>query len=237
MENPKKMNNREHYKIFHSAKHEYELKNKETGGVFGQTIVDYEIYKRTDVSNLTNVRGYLLLVKQRIIVPNATEYVAGAASITSYKNYPAIIENKIKLDVNNKAKIQISNIFPRTLNSNVTTNTSSQTGSTSSTIHQNTTGSSSSNVNTFGVGLSLGFFGELPIGGVTLSYSHSWMSGKSSQNTTGGTSSMHADQSYSNSMSVKDWSAYSSLSKDNKSLTWLWGQSYPWDVIDRKSVV
>ena len=40
--------------------------------------------------------------------------------------------------------------------------------------NENTSGSSHTNVNTFGVAITGGFFGEMPMGSLTLDYSHCW---------------------------------------------------------------
>jgi hypothetical protein len=219
------------YKNFFSSIQNFPLHSENQNETFGDTEIEYSIYKRTDVSNLKKVQGYLLLLKQRLRIPNKNNYVPGSSSISGYENYPAIIQNTIDLKINNNAKIKLTNLFPRTLNSNVTTNSSTQSGSSNAIAHQHTTGSSTSNVNTFGVGLSAGFFGELPLGALSLNYSHSWISGQSKSDTQSDSNSFEKQLGYSNSMSIKDWSAYSNVSNNNQSITWIWGQSYPWDVI------
>lgn len=219
------------YKNFFTSIQNFPLDTSNGNEAFGHSDVEYSIFKRTDVSNLKHIPGYLLILKQRLRIPNKNPYVPGSSSINAYENYPAIIQNTVNLQINNNASVKIANLFPRTLNSNVTTSSSSQTGSSSSVGHQHTAGSSTSNVNTFGVGITAGFFGELPIGSLSLNYSHSWIKGKSSSDTNRDSSALEKDLSYSNSMSIKDWSAYSNLSEDSQSITWIWGQSYPWDVI------
>lgn len=219
------------YKNFFSSIQDFTLQDGDKNNTFGHSTVEYTILKRTDVSNLKKVPGYLLLVKQTLRIPNKNNYVPGSSSIHAYENYPAIIQNNIDLKTNNNATIKLSNLFPRTLNSNVTTSSSSQTGSSSSVSHQHTTGSSTSNVNTFGVGISAGFFGEMPIGAISLNYSHSWINGHSSSQSDSQSNSLEKQLAYSNSMSIKDWSAYSNVSDNNQSISWIWGQSYPWDVI------
>ena len=226
------INNNINYKNFFTSAKTFPLST--TGGKdgqFGYSDIEYTILKRTDVTNLTKVHGYLLVMKQRIFIPNEMDYVPGSSTITSYENYPAIIENNVDLKINNQATVKLASIFPRTLNSNVTTSSTSQAGTTSSVGHQHTTGSSTSNVNTFGVGLMGGFFGEIPMGSVSLNYSHSWIHDTSKSNSDSTASSAEKDLSYSNSMSIKDWSSYSNISENNKSIRWVWGQSYPWDVI------
>lgn len=219
------------FQIFNTARRVIDLKSDETGAVFGRSCIDYEIYKRTDVSNLKQIKGYLVLVRQRIVIPSTTSYSAGSTSITAYQDYPAIIENRVNIDVNNNANVVLDSVFPRTLNSSISTNSTSSSESSSSITHQNTVGSNSSNVNTFGVSIGGGFFGPQLTGELLLNYSHSWERSTSSENSSGGATSTQTNVSHSNSMSVKDWSAYSSVEDDDKSLTWLWGQTYPWDVI------
>ena len=67
-------------------------------------------------------------MKQRIIIPNNNTPNLGALSVQNYDNYPAILNNKITLNVNNNAKIKIHDLFPKTLNSNVNINSSSHNG-------------------------------------------------------------------------------------------------------------
>lgn len=102
---------------------------------------------------------------------------------------------------------------------------------TTSTTQQHTSGSTTSNINTFGVNVNVGGFGDLPVGGVGVSYTHSWENSHSKSDTTGSGSDVDQGTSAAASMTVKDWSACSSLSEDHTSLTWYWGQTYPWDVI------
>lgn len=224
------MANRRRFKTFYSAIQEHDLTNS-AGTQFGRSVCEYQILKRTDVSNLTNIKGYLLHVKQRLVIPNQNPYQLGITTLDAYNNYPAIIHNVINVQVNNGATLKLSGVFPRTLNSNVTVSGSSSAGTSNSVSHQSTSGSSTSNVNTFGFGISGGLFGDSPVFDVSLSYSHSWIDGTTSQTSSGTQQGAQAGTSSSNTMSVKDWSAYSQLSDDNATLSWIWGQSYPWDVI------
>ena len=221
---------RQRFSTFYSASSNTDLKDS-SGAAFGQSILEYQIYRRTDVANLKHEKGYYLQVKQRLIIPNPNSYTLGAETVAAYKNYPAIIQNKLNLKLNNAATARIAHVFPRTLNSQVTVNSSAATGQSNTTSHQTTSGSSTSNVNTFGVSASLGFFGSNPVGDLGLSYTHSWIRGSSTESSRGGAAESSTDNSFENTMSVKDWSAYSQLGDDNLSLSWIWGQSYPWDVI------
>lgn len=199
---------------------------------FGKSFTRYEIYRRRDVSNLNSILGYLVVMKQRIIIPNQNVQSPGPTSSTSYNNYPAILLNKIDIQVNNAgAQVTMQSIFPRTLNSSVSTSSSSNTGSSNSNSVENSNGSSNTNVNTFGVSIMGGFFGELPMGSISLDYSHSWENSKFSSAMTGRSSALESSNSAGESMSIKDWSSYGYLDNDSVSPRWIFGQSFPWDVI------
>ena len=221
---------RQRYVSFYGYQKTFELKDGQ-GALFGKSINEYQIYRRTDISNLSNTKGYFVSAKQRFIIPNLNSYSVGSSSTDSYTNYPAILENKTSLAINNSGVARISHIFPRTLNSSVTISSSSTSETASSVTHQDTSGSSTSNVNTFDVNANVGFFGDSPTGDLGLSYSHSWVRGTSNEASSGGVDTASSNTAFSNAMSVKDWSAYSQLSNDNLSLSWVWGQRYPWDVI------
>jgi hypothetical protein len=200
-------------------------------GNFGSQTIQHTIRQYRDVRNLGNVLGYLVVCKQRIIIPNATEYAVGPNSNTGYVNYPAAVTNNITLTANNDAAVQLKSIFPVTLNASVNTSQLSQSGATTSTSNQFSSGSNTSQTNTFGVSISGGFFGEVPMGGVALDYQHGWESGSFSSNTTGSDAGRQSSASSGESMSVKDWSSYGFTDNTDQSPTWVWGQTYPWDVI------
>lgn len=225
------MTKRQTLQDFYTANSEFELTNGTAGASFGRSTLEYRIYKHADVRNLKYVNGYLLMVRQRIIIPNQSRYSAGSTSISTYDNYPAAIENCIKLKTDKSANIRLLSAFPRTLNSTITTNASSLNGNSNSVTHQTSAGSSNTNVNTFGVELSAGIFGELPVAGIALSYSHAWGSETSRQTVDGSNTAQQSERGYGSGMSVKDWSAYSLVGDDDCTLSWIWGQSYPWDVI------
>ena len=218
-------------KSFYSSVYKNELRETSSGTTFGESIVECEIYKYTNASNLNLKKGYFLLVKQRIIIPNNEEPSLGAVSIQNYKNYPAILNNKIILNVNNEANVKIHDLFPKTLNSSVNVSSSSHDGKSSTHAQQHTAGSSTNNVNTFGVNTSAGVMLSLPVFSIGLSYSHTWGNSSQTGNTTGTNTATQSDANFGNNMSVKDWSSYSKLKNNNKEVSWVWGQTYPWDVL------
>jgi hypothetical protein len=198
---------------------------------FGSQTIQYTIRQYRDVRNLGNVLGYLVACKQRVIIPNQSAYTVGPNSNTNYVNYPAAVTNSIALTANNDATVQVKSIFPVTLNAAINTSQTSQSGTTSSTSNQSSSGSNQSQTNTFGVSLSAGFFGDLPMGGLALDYQHGWESGSFTSNTSGSDAGRQSGASSGESMSVKDWSSYGFTNTSNQSPTWVWGQTYPWDVI------
>lgn len=218
-------------KNFYKFSKTTELTNGAGGAVFGKSCTTVEIYKRRDVSNLNSYLGYMVMLNQRIIIPNANVQVPGPSSSTSYNNYPAILLNQIKISANNGGSIRLHQMFPKTLNTSVSTSSSSNSTNGQSSSQQTTSGSSDTNVNTFGVGLSLGFFGELPVGNLSVDYSHSWENSNFNSKSLDTSSSKESNIGFGDSMSVKDWSSYGYLDDDAISPSWTWGQSYPWDVI------
>jgi len=225
------MKNKQPNKSFYSSVYKNELRESAGGPSFGESVVECEIYKYTSAANLNIKKGYFLLVKQRIIVPNNNKPSLGAVSIQNYENYPAILNNKIILNVNNNANIKIHDLFPKTLNSNVNVSSSSHDGKSNTQVQQHTSGSTTNNINTFGVNVSGGVMLGLPMFNIGLSYSHTWGSASHTQNTTGTNITAQSDANFGNNMSVKDWSSYSKLSNNNKEVSWVWGQTYPWDVL------
>ncbi len=219
------------FRNYYTFENDLSLTNDASGVRFGRSITQYEIRRRRDVKNLDSIMGYVLMMKQRIIIPSTTNYQPGTRSQSSYKNYPAILSNKVTLKANNGADILLQEMFPRTLNSQVSTSTTVGNSTGTSTTQQNTSGSSDTNVNTFGIGISGGMFGELPFVSLSSEYSHSWQNTKMHSQIQGSSLSENHSSGAASTMSIKDWSSYGYL--DNKGInpTWLWGQSYPWDVI------
>jgi hypothetical protein len=219
------------FRNFFTFEHDTMLAAGGTGPTFGRSITQYEIRKRRDVKNLSSYLGYVLMMKQRIMIIPHTTYTPGLMSTSSYTNYPAILVNKLDISANTGANIVLQQMFPKTLNSQVSTATSTDQQDSSGTSYQNTAGSSSSNVNTFGIGVSGGIFGDLPVATLSLEYSHTWEKSHMKSSTQG--SSTGAAHSFGDSatMSIKDWSSYGYLDDMATSPAWIWGQSYPWDVI------
>lgn len=220
---------------FYTARETVQLANAQNVP-FGQSLMTYQVQRFRDVSNLGSERAYLVTMMQRIIVPNPTLYQPGPSSSTSYQNYPAILQSEVALTATNNPKILLRNIFPRTLNAQVSSSQSESSGSDTGKSVQNTSGSNQSTVNSYGVSISGGFSGLSPLGSITTQSGQSFSSGTMQSSTTGNTSSTSQNTGASQSMSIKDWSSFGILDAAAVNPSWLFGQAYPWDVLQYNQV-
>jgi len=213
----------------------------------GTDVVTYRILKLVETKNLTVSNTYSVVVKHRIQVRGSDWQLGGGYQTSGFNNYPMMVSvnSGIKGISDTSAKISLKKIFPKTINASVEQSTNQSTGSSNSQMNQNTTGSSSSNINTFGVDVSFGFFGELPVGSIGFQYSHGWENSRSQSATVGQASSTDMQATSGNQMSVKDWSAYASIQNLDQSsqnflgeyIQWNWGQTYPWNIFDYNETV
>ncbi|KAF0810918.1 hypothetical protein A167_00405 [Alcanivorax sp. S71-1-4] len=224
------MLNRKDFYTFHAAQPLIH-KNAATGiaTTIGTTITRYEIRRYRDVRNLADTLAYQVLCTQRIVIPNATAYTPGGANVTLFANYPAVVTNHITL-AGAQAQ-ELVDYSPRTVNSSVVTSVSSSAEHGASTTMQHTSGSSTSQSNSFGASAQIGFFGDVLTGGVSVDASHSWGSDHSKSVSAGNEAGSSRQQDSNDSMTVKDWACYTTLDPVDSSPTWVWGQEYPWNVI------
>lgn len=205
-------------------------------GSTGQSLIQYEIHRYRDTRSLENRLAYLVICTHRVLIPNGTPYQVGAnsAAFAGYSNYPAAVTNSFTVTASpasTECSISLRELFPRTLNASISTSLDTQSGSSSSSSTQQASGSSTSQSNTFGVSLSAGFFGELPVGNIGIDYQHSWGSGTFNSTSSGTGAGQQSGSSSGETMSVKDWSSYGQSDATGRIPSWIWGQSYPWDVI------
>jgi hypothetical protein len=213
-----------------------------SGNKIGSDVVTYKINKLLDLKNLGVSNTYSVVVKHRIVVDGSDWDPTNSYESKGFQNYPVLlrVDSGICSISSDKHEIVLKRIFPKTINSNVEQSSNVSTGSSTSQSSQTTSGSSNSNVNTFGVDVSGGFFGIEPVGSIGLQYSHSWESTKSSSASNGQGSANNNQATSGNEMSVKDWSAYSSIQNLDGSVAgavgevirWNWGQTYPWNVFE-----
>jgi hypothetical protein len=213
-----------------------------SGNKIGVDLITYNVLKVLDTKNLNCLNTYSVTVKHRILVSGLNWDPKKNYQSSGFNNYPVLLNIQSGITNGSQSGIEIvlKRIFPKTINASIEQSTNTSTGSSSSQTNQTSSGSSSSNVNTFGVDLSAGWFVDGPVASVGINYSHSWENGTSRSSGTshsGGTSQQSAS---GNEMSVKDWSAYSSIRNFNESddsfigefIQWNWGQTYPWSIFE-----
>jgi len=208
----------------------------------GIDIVTYTVYKVLDTLNLTNADAYSIRVKHRILVSGINWGPGKNYQASGFIKYPVMINVQSGIVETSQAdtKIGLKRIFPKTINATVEQSSNFSTGNSSSQSNQTTTGSSSANVNTFGVDISAGWFVDGPVATIGVNYSHSWEDGTSRSSSAAASSAANQQSASGNEMSVKDWSAYSSVQNFNNTsndyigefIQWDWGQTYPWSVFD-----
>ena len=208
----------------------------------GTLVATYEVRRYENVRNLSDKFSYVLTATFRAIIPNvqysnnvAQYYTAGAQANTTFDNYPAILINTISVTypgaVGKPLNAELLEYSPKTINTAVQSATSHGQGDSAAVTHQHSSGSSTSQSNTYGASVSLGFFGNALTGGVSADYSHasgsSYSKSHSSAATLGGSSNLSDSQSFA----VKDWGCNAYVDVSNTTPTWVWGQEYPWNVL------
>lgn len=215
---------------FFTARKNVTLKNVQNVP-FGTAVITYQAQRFRDVANLGSRLAYLVTMTQRVVIPNQTAYVPGPSQNDAYLNYPAILQSEVAITASNGPDIVLRNIFPRTLNAQVSTSQSqsNETGSTHSV--QNTSGSNQSTVNSYGVSTTGGLNGTTPMFSRTSQHGQSFSSGTMQSQSAGSSSSSNQNFGASQSMSIKDWSSFGMIDSSGINPSWLFGQAYPWDVL------
>lgn len=204
-----------------------------SGVTLGQNIIQYEIKSYVDTRNLKSVQSYIIHCTQRLIFPNPTPYIKGLGPVTNFMNYPAMLSNSISLSDPNGilSDVSVIDYSPRTLNTAVSTSQNQAQSESASVSQQYTSGSSTSQTNSYSVSENVGFFGDLPVGGVSAGYSYSDTTSQFASKSSGKSVDNGTQLSNSSAMTIKDWGSYATLDVGNKSPTWIWGQEYPWNVV------
>jgi hypothetical protein len=202
----------------------------------GTLVSEFHVRAYNDMRNLKLTRGYMVTARQRIIIPG--NYVYNPTSISSFANYPAVIKNSLQpVSAAHGSSLQLLDYFPRTINTTISTSQNGSVGTAQSYMSQSSSGSSTSQTNSFEVSDQLGFFGDLMTGGSSVSAGSATTSTTSDERSRGRTASLDSQTSSSATMSVKDWSVYATIDAANRFPTWLWGQEYPWDILQFHNLV
>jgi hypothetical protein len=207
---------------------QYDLTSSD-GDVFGVADIEYRILRRRFVHDLQSKTGYEITMRNRVLLFGGHQ----AKDVAGYVDYPVSLgcTTTPKLS-NNQGSLRLITMSPKTLRAAISETLSSQEGKAATASHTATSGESWSNVNSVNVGASGGMIGPVPYGGVNAGYSHTWehTTSTSTSKETGTENSRNNGAEFG--ISINDWSAYSSISpKAKASPTWVWGQTYPWDVL------
>ncbi len=214
----------------------------DSGNKLGTDIITYNILKVLSAKNLQSQNIYSVTVKHRVLIDGVQWNVSQNYQTDGFSDYPIMVNVQSKINSVSQpgTKIVLKRIFPKTINAIVEQSTNISTGNSSSQTNQTSSGSQLSNVNTFGVDMSVGWFVEGPTASLGINYSHSWEHGTSNSKSFSDTREHNHQSASGTEMSVKDWSAYSSVhSYDNSGgegqgpyVEWNWGQTYPWSIFD-----
>jgi hypothetical protein len=197
---------------------------------YGTASTRYEVRQVMDVRNLTQIRCYRITCTQRLVIPAQTIFKMEPNKKPNFDDYPVLLSSQFSL-IAPHGDVRLQNYSPRTVNTTVAASASQSASESGTNSRQHTSGSSTSETNSYGTSASLGFFGDLPTGSLGFDYSHSSTAEQNRSNTTGSERSSSAEHGESDAMSVKDWASYAYLDVANTRPTWVWGQEYPWDVI------
>lgn len=201
----------------------------------GTLLAEYEVRAYQDLRNMEMCRSYIVSARMRLILANNYRYLPSAND--SFAKYPAAFYNSLALKQKSDAgsysvELFLLDYFPQTINSEINASKSDSATTGQSQSSQRTAGSSVSDTNTYEVSANIGFFGKILTGGASGGLSKSTTTSSSIEDTAGTSQSRDNQSSLSASMSVKDWAVYAQLDKKNAEVTWLWGQEYPWNVLE-----
>lgn len=213
-----------------------------SGVIIGVDIITIRYLKMPNTKNLKASNTYSVTVKHRILLKGSGWQASGTYQSQGFNNYPVMIcvNSGIQQISDPNAVISLKRIFPKTINANIEQSNNVSTGNSVSQSNQTSTGSSSSNVNTFGINVTGGWFGDGPVATISLDYSHTWENSQSQGASVGNASARDNQASSGAEMSVKDWSAYSTILNFDGSapgyfgeyVQWNWGQTFPWNIFD-----
>lgn len=196
----------------------------------GRFSSEYEILVYSDVRNLAYVRAYQLICRQRLTVTGSAKFQP--ASIASFLNYPAVLAHRSTPIAVGSLQVELVDYFPKTLNTAISSSLSSSKGKDESYSQQSTRGSSTSETNSYEVSASGGAFGPDPVVNVGASASHSTTTTTEKSTSQGMSSGQEQQLGMSSTMTIKDWAVYATPDLSSHTSGWIWGQEYPWSVLD-----
>lgn len=201
----------------------------------GSTTIQYEVQRYVDMRNLAKRNAYIVSCTQRFIVPNPASFSPTAETITSFTNYPALITNAISFSDPDSivSDMVLLDYSPKTVNTSVTSSQNQATSTNASNTQQYSSGSSVAQTNSFGTSASMNFsLTSLPSFSDNINSSTSTTNQTSSSKSNSTSLDNGLQFSNNSSMALKDWGSYAQLDSTSTMPTWIWGQEYPWNLID-----
>ncbi len=211
--------------------------------VLGTLALEYEVRAYRDLRNLAETEAYIVTCRQQLVFPGPGATSLGPQNISGYHDYPALIVSSVTPAApagSPAVSLELQDCYPKTLNTAVATSQNASTDTNSSYSSQYSSGSTFAQANSYDTSVSIsgsaGFFGDSPTGSMSLgasfgtssSESQAWQKSASQARAAG----LNLHSGISSSMSMKDWGAYAAIAGDKTSLTWAWGQEYPWNVME-----
>jgi hypothetical protein len=201
-----------------------------SGPVLGRTIIHYSVSRFIDVRNLVETRSFLVTCVQRLIVPNPHSFKFETLP-PEYDRYPALLLAKTTPTFSG-GTVTLVDYWPRTINSNVSVDTSQSLGGGTQVTRQHSSGSSVTTTNSFGVNASLtgGLSAEGPNASETVggNFEHSTAVMTSAEQMAARTVDRNVQLTGGANMTIKDWAGYARIKK-HSTIEWVWGQEYPLD--------
>lgn len=212
----------------------------------GLITIDYQVQRYIDMRNSDNQVTYILDCKQSYFVPNSVTFDPGTTHVQAYTDYPALLTNAVEINNQNDVvkTVQLVDFSPQTINTAVTSNQNTGSSDTNSNSQQHSSGSSTTDTNSFQASVSVGFGASKTGAKSTRSantsesggYSTSRSNTQSSSDSAGTSESIGTNSSSGSNVSIKDWGCFCQVDGSSTMPTWIWGQQYPWNLIDFRNV-
>lgn len=214
----------------------------------GTLLSEYQVHEYWDlrqanvpgstIPTTAAMRAYVVSLRQKVTIanPNANSF-NNLYPISSYSSYPVLMVQEVQVAPGSESLgYYLEDYSPKTLNAAISVSASAATNSDAASSVQYTRGSSTSSTNSYEISDSVGFFGADPTGSVSASVGQSTTNSSESSMSTGSTDSRGRQTSTGSGMTVKDWASYAFLDTAKQQPSWVWGQEYPWNVIDFRNI-
>lgn len=201
------------------------------GVVVGVIHAQYEVGRYVDTKNLISREAYIIECTLRACIQPEFAYELKPRSASNYERYPALLKTSAKIiGYQDKFDLHLISYDPKTLNSSIERGQTTSNSAGTEVTREHTKTDSRSHGHSFTLGAS-GGYQATPVG--MLSFDWNWYQGRehSQSNSNGSSKQRSTESSGSASMSIKDWGSYASVDPTSKFVSWIWGQEYPWNIL------